>query len=177
VRSQYIKSYILEFLDEVKSDFVKPRRSRQAGKFEKLVADLDLHRNSHVGWNREIIELFEKTGQDYRDPDSWFALVGFIASALLHRGKSGSPRKLKRPSKDVLKRDFVSCLKANPRLKGQHLVEEMTKKFPKKYGPIEPSTLLRWISDEKISIVKERRKVRAAAKAKKIRRNSKPTCA
>jgi hypothetical protein len=156
-----------------KEDMAEFENSKEPVKFEKLVAEFELYPQSDVGWKREIVELFEKTGHDYRDASSWFTLVGFIANTLFHKGKIGRPRKWKRPSNQTLKRDFVSCLKADPELKKPYVLEEMAKKFPRKYGPIDPSTLSKWVSTE-INVVEERRKVKEAAKAGQIRRKSAP---
>jgi hypothetical protein len=119
---------------------------------------------------RVILDLFEKIGEDHRDIVSWLMFVRFMAAQLLDKGQGGRPPKWQRPTKKILKRDFVACLRANPRLGREYIADEMVKKFPKKYGPITPSTLVRWIGTE-IDVVEERHKVKAAAKAQKIRRN------
>lgn len=160
-----IKSYILDFLETMQP----PEGFEQldlGSDFKEVVARVELE------MNQPIIELFEKAGLDYRRSDSWLVLVGFVADVLLHKGKSGRPPKWKRPSKEVLKRDLVSCLKDDPRLKGEYIPQDMVKNFPRRYGKIPSPTILRWFAEEGISIVSERRKVRGLMKAKKIKGNT-----
>jgi hypothetical protein len=140
-------------------DYVEP--NFESADFSKIVADV-----GELTMNEPIVALFARAGLNYRRPDAWLTLVGFIAEVLLIEGNSGRRAQWKRPSKNVLSQDLDSCLQDNHRLNGKQTVENMKRKFPRKYENIPASTILRWIGDSEISIRKAKDKVKGVTRAK-----------
>ncbi len=162
------KTYILEFLESMQpllDGYVEP--NCESIDFGKIVAKID-----ELEMNQPIVKLFARAGLDYRCPNAWLTLVGFIAEVLLIEGTPGRPAQWKRPSKKVLSRDLELCLQANHRLSGIRTVGKMKQKFPKKYADIPASTVLRWFGESEISIKEAKDKVKGVTRAKKVRRNA-----
>lgn len=132
------------------------KRRPKAGDFKKMLA--------HIGSLPEdelILKMFREVGEDHRDPWSWYRLMGLIAETIFQTRKIGRAPKHRRPKNAVLRRDFYSIVKMFPKFKGADLCREMSSKFPGKYGAVPNATLLRWLSDDDISIVAAKHSLKA----------------
>jgi hypothetical protein len=140
------KTYLLEFLEEMRPLPSEPKRRIERIEFSEIIADIE--QSPH---NAPIIQLFERAGSDYRDLRAWLPMIGLFADQFLIENKGGTPKKWDKPSASTLRRDLKSYVRRNPSLSGTLLVEGLKKKNPKKYAA-PTGTILRWLAEGKISI-------------------------
>lgn len=162
--SRNYKTYILDFLDQMCPPDGEVWSSDE-GNFGEMISAVGA-----LEINQTTIKLFKQAGLDYRRPGAWITLVEFFADVLLNEGTAGRRPKWRRPSEKTLRKDFLSCL--NPRLNGEQISKKMQSKFPKKYGEIPASTILRWFGEDGISLKEEKRKVKSRQLAQKVGRNA-----
>ena len=120
-------------------------------------------------WSAEdkiILDTFRAAKLNIEDPFHWWHMLH--ALIMVHTARpAGRPPLHKRPSKLIFRRDFLSCMRDHPRDKKEHLVAQMRERFPKKYGDVPPTTLLRWVSEDQIKVVEERYKLNGRKKNRK----------
>jgi hypothetical protein len=140
------KTYLLDFLKEMRPLPSEGKRRKQPVEFGEIIADIERSPD-----NAPIIQLFEHAGSDYRDLRAWLAMIGLFADQLLFEKEGGAPKKWSRPSDATLRRDFTSYARGNLSLSGTLIVKGLKEKNPKKYAA-PTGTILRWLGEAKISI-------------------------
>ena len=166
------KSEILEFLKEMREADEEWGVVHSPGEFSDVV-----ERVGSLAMCRPILRLFEASGSDYRNPNSWLATVGLIADILFDVRRAGRRPRWSRLKTQIMTRDFTTCLKENPKLSGMQIAVKMKSRFPRKYGPVPASTILRLVGAAGVSIKAIKSKVRDTRPDKKVRRNAERTSA
>ncbi len=155
------KTYLLDFLKEMRLPPDDEKRRLEPIEFSEIIAEIE-----RAPFNVPIIQLFEHAGSDYRNLRAWFAIMGLFADRLLLERRGGAPKKWARPSDATLRRDFTSCARRNPSRSGELIVAKMKEIHPRKYAAPIP-TILRWISDDKISIKNVKKEIRRLPRSMK----------
>ncbi|SHI13601.1 hypothetical protein [Bradyrhizobium erythrophlei] len=155
------KTYLLDFLDEMRPLPGEALRRIEPIEFSQIVAEIEQSPD-----NARIIELFERAGSDYRDLRAWLAMIGLFADQLLIEKTGGKPKTWDRPSAAILRRDFTSCARRNPSRSGMLIVEKMKEIHPKRYAA--PAvTILRWLELSEISIKQVNKGISAQSRSLK----------
>jgi type II secretory pathway component PulM len=86
-----------------------------------------------------------------------------INASLKEAGKNNVGRKKThdKPSAETLRRDFTSIARENLRLNGTQIADRMKASYHVKYASVPSSTIVRWLSEDGISIKEIKRSVRA----------------
>ncbi|AWO87802.1 MULTISPECIES: hypothetical protein [Bradyrhizobium] len=148
------KTYILDIMEELRPAR-RVRRRVSSRDFSDVVAFAE-----KTDYYQPMLKLFEHGHQDHRDPWAWLRIMGLVADEFMNEKKPGVRRKWNRPAPETLKNDLHAVAKTNPRLSGKQLIEAMKVQHSPRYAaPV--ATILRWLSEERISIKAVKKSVRA----------------
>jgi type II secretory pathway component PulM len=91
------------------------------------------------------------------------AIKSITASLKKEAGTNNIGRKKThdKPSAETLRRDFTSIARENLRLNGTQIADRMKASYHVKYASVPSSTIVRWLSEDGISIKEIKRSVRA----------------